>query len=161
LKPAFPEGTDLKAGFNWIVLAVPDYAVGAPLSYARFRFTESEKVLPHGEAEGGEVEDYRVPISGKYRAWVMTDRVAYGAGDPLSIEFYVSEVSQVTLVRHRADGGSDVLWTSTVEVGRHRYPALGSIAAVPPTGTSTVEMVAASLQSGATVWLTTPYLVTP
>jgi hypothetical protein len=161
MESAFPEGTDLKAGFNWIVLAVPDGVGGGPLSYARFRFTESEKVLPHGEVEGGEVEDYRVPISGTYRAWVMTDRIAYAVGEPLSIEFYVSETSQVTLVRHRADGGSDVLWTSTVEVGRHRYPALGSIAAVPPTGTSTVEMVAASLQSGATVWLMTPYLVTP
>lgn len=65
---AFPEGTQLLSAFNWVVIDIPEIAVAAPSSYARFRFTESEKVGDSGLAENGEVEDYRVPISASFRA---------------------------------------------------------------------------------------------
>jgi len=156
----FPEGVDLVPGLNVVVIAVPEAAVGAPLSYVRFRFTKSDTLLSTGEAENGEVEDYRVPICAKFQGWVMTDQVLYGSGDPVRINFYVNEICQVTLVRHRGDGTADVLWTSTVEVGLHQYPESGgTLAATAPTGTSTVELIATSLQSGNTAWLTTPYVV--
>ncbi|MDD4904049.1 MAG: GEVED domain-containing protein [Candidatus Bipolaricaulis sp.] len=159
----FSEGTRLAPGYSWVVLSVPETAAPAPLSYVRFRFTASDALLPTGVAENGEVEDYRVPLCASFRAWVMTDQVLYTVGERVEITFYVNEVSQVTVVRHRADGTSDVLWTSTVEAGRHEYPSPsghGSLVAAGPEGTSTVEVIATSLQSATTVWLTTPYLVT-
>ncbi len=156
----FPDGAPLAPGYNWVVVAVPDSATTAGFTFARFRFVESGILSPIGEAQNGEVEDYRVPLCATLRAWVMTDEVLCAPGDPLEISFYVNETSQVTLVRHRSDGTADVLWASTVEVGRHHYPDVGGVlTAALPEGTSTVEMIVTSLQSGNTVWLTTPYQV--
>ncbi|MEN6369924.1 MAG: GEVED domain-containing protein [Thermotogota bacterium] len=157
----FSDGVPLVQGYNWVILTVPETAARSPLSYIRFRFTRSDVLLPTGKADDGEVEDYRVPICETFRGWVMTDQPLYATGDSVEVSFYVNEISQVTLIEHRADATSRILWTSTVEAGRHEYPTLGeTLTAATPGGTSSVEMIATSLQSSTTVWLTTPYLVT-
>ena len=155
----FGEAVQLAPGFNWITFVVPEGAV-PDVSFARFRFGAGAPSVPHGEAENGEVEDYRVPICARYGAWVMTDDVFYRAGDDVKIRFYLGETSQVTLVRHFSDGSTEHLWAGTLEAGRHEHPEAPRRLLVDPVAeTTTVEMIATSLQSGCTSWLNTPYRV--
>jgi len=159
---AFPDGVELLSAYNWVVIDVPETAVASPASYARFRFADSGKLAQSGTAENGEVEDYRVPILNSLRAWVIVDRLLYAPGDSVAVGFYVSETAQVTLICHRTDGMQTFLSTTTAEAGRHTFPEQGGgVTAELPAGTATIEMIATSLLSGATVWLTTPYVVTP
>ncbi|MEN6369925.1 MAG: GEVED domain-containing protein, partial [Thermotogota bacterium] len=158
----FPEGTQLLSAYNWVVIDVPEIAAASPGSYARFRFVESGKVAQSGTAENGEVEDYRVPVLDSFRAWVIVDKLLYSPGDPVAVGFYVNETAQVTLICHRPDGTQRFLLTTTAEAGRHTLPERGDVVTAElPTGTTTIEMIATSLLSGATAWLTTPYVVSP
>ncbi|MEE8594155.1 MAG: hypothetical protein V3T03_08520, partial [Candidatus Bipolaricaulota bacterium] len=77
------------------------------------------------------------------------------------VTFFVSDVAQVTLIQHRSDGTTEVLSSSTFEPGRHTFPGYGAgrIPVEPPFGIDTIELIATSLRSGSTVWLTTPYRV--
>jgi len=153
------EAIRLEPGFNWVTFVVPEDAV-PEVSYARFRFGSGGSPDPHGEAMNGEVEDYQFPICARYSAWVMTDHVYYGAGDEMRVRLYLNETSQVTLVRHLPDGGDEYLWRGTLEAGRHEFPGEGrSFFIEPAFGTTTVELIATSLQSGCTSWLSTPYSV--
>lgn len=73
----------------------------------------------------------------------------------------MNETSQVTLVCHRPDGTQRLLSTTTAEVGCHTFPEPheeGLVAELLE-GTGTIEMIATSLLSGATVSLTTPYVI--
>jgi len=66
----------------------------------------------------------------------------------------------VTLVRHFPDGGAEHLWTGTMEAGRHEFPGDERPIRIEPVfGSTTVELIATSLQSGCTSWLSTPYSV--
>ena len=157
----FEDPYPLQPGFNWIWFTVPEAAETGNRMYARFRVVGpmAEPPLDHGDALEGEVEDYRISICQDYQAWLLADEIVYDPGQPIAVSFYVSEVSQVTLIRHRSDGEARVVLSATVEPGRHEYPAYGEVLrADEPFGAETLELVVTGLQSGCTSWLTTPYV---
>jgi hypothetical protein len=152
------DGIETGPGFEWVAVELPKTASAAPRSFARFRFASVGKLSAAGEADDGEVEDYRVVIPATFRAWVMPDGIHYAAGDPVKLSVYLNETAQVTVIVHRPDGTQKALVTTTAEAGVHLFPEQGeTYRAELPAGTTTIEVVATSLKSGVTVWLTTPY----
>lgn len=156
----FDEPRIVDLGFNWIWFTVPEDLNFEAVTYARFRFGK-EQLPPHGEASGGEVEDYRMVVTPDMQAWILTNEVYYVPGEEVEVTFFVSDIAQVTLILHRSDGTTDVLWSGTYEPGRHTFPDFGGrrIIVEPPSGIDTIELVATSLRSGSTAWLTTPYRI--
>jgi len=151
----FDEPFDLQTGYNWIWFTVPEDIDPAQLTYARFRMSGPNNY--RGPANRGEVEDYRVSICDEFNAWILTDELAYDVGQPIQVTYFVSGVSQVTLIRHRRDGQTEVIFSSTVEPGRHEVPAyLESVIADDPGAVETLEIVVTGLESACTAWLTTP-----
>ena len=154
--PALP----LPKGFNWIAFDVPEDAKAPDTSYARFRFGTEEVLGYGGEARSGEVEDYYTALCPVYDVWIMTDDIVYLPGEEVLLTFYVSSVSQIEIIRHRSDGTASLLWAGTVEAGLHEIQEFGgSLRALPPEGTSTVEMLATSVETGCSTWVTTPFVV--
>jgi len=157
----FDEPELMDHGFNWIWFTVPEDLDHDIVTYARFRF-EGGHVGPHGETNRGEVEDYRVVVTPDLQAWILTNEVYYTPGEEIEVTFFISDIAQVTLIRHRTDGTTEVLSSGTFEPGRHTFPGgFGDrgIPVGPSFGIDTIEMVATSLRSGSTAWLTTPYRV--
>ncbi len=155
-----PEMMDL--GFNWIWFMVPEDLDREAVTYARFRF-DGGQVGYRGETNQGEVEDYRLVVSPDLQAWILTNEVYYFPGEKIEVTFFVSDVAQVTLIRHRSEGTTEVLWSSTYEPGKHTFRGFG-VDGIPvelPFGIDTIELVATSLRTGSTAWLTTPYRVMP
>lgn len=156
----FDEPQMMDPGFNWIWFTVPEDLDREAVTYARFRFGGGQ-VGRRGETNRGEVEDYRLVVSPDLQAWILTNEVYYIPGEEIEVTFFVSDVAQVTLIQHRSDGTTEVLSSSTFEPGRHTFPGYGAgrIPVEPPFGIDTIELIATSLRSGSTVWLTTPYRV--
>jgi len=156
----FDEPRMMDLGFNWVWFTVPEDLDREAVTYARFRFGGGQ-VGYRGETNRGEVEDYRLAVTPDLQAWILTNEVYYLPGEELEVTFFVSDIAQVTLIRHRSDGTSDVLWSGTYEPGRHTFPGYdaGSIPVEPPFGIDTIELIATSLRTGSTAWLTTPYWV--
>jgi hypothetical protein len=150
----------LPKGFNWIAFDLPENAKAPDTSYARFRFGTEEVLGYGGEARNGEVEDYYTALCPVYDVWIMTDDIVYQPGEEVLLTFYVNSVSQIEIVRHRSDGTASLLWAGTVEAGQHEIRDFGgSLRALPPEGTSTVEMLATSVETGCSTWVTTPFVV--
>jgi len=155
-RPALP----LPKGFNWIAFEVPEDAKAPDTSYARFRFGTQEVLGYGGEARNGEVEDYSTALCPVYDVWIITDDIVYQPGEEVLLTFYVNSVSQIEIIRHRSDGTASLLWAGTVEAGLHEIQDFGgSLRALPPEGTSTVEMLATSVETGCSTWVTTPFVV--
>ena len=156
----FAEPRMMDRGFNWIWFTVPEDLDREAVTYARFRFGGGQ-VGYRGETNRGEVEDYRLAVTPDLQAWILTNEVYYIPGEEVEVTFFVSDIAQVTLIRHRSDGTTDVLWSGTYEPGRHTFPGYGagSIPVEPMFGIDTIELVATSLRTGSTAWLTTPYWV--
>jgi hypothetical protein len=71
-------------------------------------------------------------------------------------------VSQIEIIRHRPDGTASLLWAGTVESGMHIIQDYGGpLRALLPEGTSTVEMIATSVETGCSTVVTTPFVVEP
>ena len=158
----FSPALELPKGFNWIAFEVPEDAEAPETSYARFRFGSEQVLLDYGEARDGEVEDYYTSLCPVYDVWIMTDDIVYQPGEEVLLTFYVNSVSQVEIIRHRADGTASLLWAGTVESGQHVIQDYGgSLRALPPEGTTTVEMLATSVETGCSTWVTTPFVVEP
>jgi hypothetical protein len=154
----FANGVPVGPAYNWIAVDVPAQASYTARSFARFRYVESGKAEVGGQVETGEVEDYSVVLAGTFRAWVMTDKIRYAPGEAVRIATYLNEPSQITAILHRPDGTQKALFATTAEVGRHVFPKDGDgFPAALPLGTCTIEVIATSLKSGMTAWLTTPY----
>ena len=153
--PALP----LQKGFNWIGFEVPEEAVAPETTFARFRFGSQETLPVGGEARRGEVEDYHAALCPTYDVWIMTDDIVYFPGEEVFLSFYVDSVSQVEILRHRADGTSSVLWTGTIDSGRHEIHDHGGALRALILGTETIEMIATSLLTGCSTWVTTPFVV--
>ncbi|GAF70387.1 unnamed protein product, partial [marine sediment metagenome] len=156
----FSPSLPLQKGFNWIAFEVPEDANAPETSYARFRFGRQETLAYAGEARNGEVEDYRIALCPTYDVWIMTDDIVYYPGEDVSLSFYVDDVSQIEIIRHRADGTSSVLWAGTVEPGRQELRDHGGVLrALSVVGTETIEMITTSLPTGCSTWVTTPFVV--
>ena len=155
----FDPSAVLNVGFNWLGFDVPWEAVSAT-TYARFRFGSTGRLGTKGLAPDGEVEDYALRICFNFMVWIMTDSLYYHVGDNAAISFYVSDPATVSLISYKPDGSQRVLWTGTVEAGRHWFPRPGDRFTVrPPEGTETVGLRAMSLDSGCSTWVSTPFRV--
>jgi hypothetical protein len=156
----FEPSLPLQKGFSWIGFEVPEDAGAPETSFARFRFGGQETMTTAGEARNGEVEDYRTALCPAYDVWIMTDDIVYLPGEDVLLDFYVGGVSQIEVIRHRADGTSSLLWAGTVESGRHEIRDYGGVLRAPAiVGTETIEMIATSLPTGCSTWVTTPFVV--
>ncbi len=156
----FDPSLPLQKGFNWIAFEIPAEANAPETSYARFRFGTQEVLQSAGAARNGEVEDYHTALCPTYDVWIMTDDIVYHPGDEVSLSFYANSVSQVEIIRHQADGTSFLLWAGTVESGRHEIRDYGgALRALPAFGTETIEMIATSVTTGCSTWVTTPFVV--
>ena len=156
----FDEPRMMDLGFNWVWFTVPEDLDREAVTYARFRFGGGQ-VGYRGETNRGEVEDYRLVVTPDLQAWILTNEVYYILGEEVEVTFFVSDIAQVTLIRHRSDGTSDVLWSGTYEPGRHTFPGYGAgrILVESMFGIDTIELIATSMRTGSTAWLTTPYWV--
>jgi hypothetical protein len=155
----FDPSLPLQKGFNWIAFEVPEDADAPETSFARFRFGRQETMAYAGEERNGEVEDYRTALCPRYDVWIMTDDIVYSPGEEVFLDFYVSDVSQIEIIRHRADGTSSLLWAGTVEPGRQEIREHGGVLRALIAGTDTIEMLATSLPTGCSTWVTTPFVV--
>ena len=156
----FEPSVPLQRGFNWIAFEVPEEIEAPATSYARFRFGSQQALTFSGEARDGEVEDYVTALCPAYDVWVMTDDIVYRPGRAVELVFYVDSTSQVEILRHAADGRTTVVWSGTVESGRHELVEYGpTLPAGSTIGTHTIELIATSVPKGCTTWVTTPFVV--
>lgn len=90
-------GTPLAAGLNSLNFVVPGGAVVQDPAYARFRISGVAALTPHGEVDGGEVEDYAVEITPLTPAaggiGVRITEVMAGLNGDSSIQFVELEVA--------------------------------------------------------------------